>query len=53
MLDAMAVLAQGLESSQPLVAGLLVVLPEFVAVQAALTAAYPAAIAGSTVDAPA
>jgi len=42
-----------LETAKPLVTGLLVILPNFMAVQPALIAAYPAPVCGAAVDSPA
>jgi len=53
MLDTMASAAQGLESSQPLVAGAFVELPDLVAVQSGPAAAYLAPVAGPAVGSPA
>jgi len=53
MLDVVAVLAQGLETSKPLDAGFFLVPPDLVAVQAALPAANLAAVSNSLVNGPA
>jgi len=53
VLDVVAVTAQGLETAKPLIAGLLVILPDLMAVQPTLFAAYTAAVPGPAVDAPA
>jgi hypothetical protein len=53
MLDVVAISTQGLETTKPLIAGLLVILPDLVAVQASLPTAYTAAISGSVIDGPA
>lgn len=50
MFDVVAVLAQGLETSKPLASGFFVVLPDFVAVQDAFSAAYLAAVSGTLVN---
>lgn len=50
VLDVVAISAQGLETAKPLIAGLLVILPDLVAVQPALFAAYSAPIPGPVVD---
>ena len=44
MLNVVAISAQGLETAKPLVTGLLIILPDLVAVQPALFAAYLAAV---------
>jgi len=53
MLDVVAISAQGLKTAKPLIAGLLVILPDLVAVQASLPAAYTAAVPGPVIDGPA
>ena len=53
MLDVVAISTQGLETTKPLIAGLLVILPDLVAVQAFLPTAYTAAISGPVIDGPA
>ena len=53
MLDVVAISTQGLETTKPLIAGLLVILPDLVAVQASLPTAYTAAISGPVIDGPA
>jgi hypothetical protein len=53
MLDVVAISTQGLKTAKPLVAGLLIVLPDLVAVQASLSAAYTAAISGPVIYGPA
>ena len=53
MLDVVAISTQGLETTEPLITGLLVILPDLVAVQASLAAAYTAAVASPVIDGPA
>jgi len=53
MLDVVAISTQGMETTEPLIAGLLIILPDLVAVQASLPAAYTAAVPGPVIDGPA
>jgi hypothetical protein len=53
MLDVVAISTQGLKTAKPLVAGLLIILPDLVAVQASLSAAYTAAVPGPVINGPA